>query len=31
MLSKHPEDRYSGPGPLLADLDAVAAKYDEEK
>jgi hypothetical protein len=31
MLSKHPEDRYSGPGPLLADLDAVAAKYDAEE
>jgi serine/threonine protein kinase len=30
MLSKHPEDRYSGPGPLLADLDAVAAKCGEE-
>jgi hypothetical protein len=30
MLSKHPEDRYSGPSPLMADLDAVAAKYGEE-
>ncbi len=31
MLSKRPEDRYPGPGPLLADLDAVALKFDEEK
>jgi eukaryotic-like serine/threonine-protein kinase len=30
MLAKHPEDRYPGPGPLLADLDAVAAKCGEE-
>jgi hypothetical protein len=28
-LSKHPEDRYPAPGPLMADLDAVAAKYGE--
>ena len=31
MLAKRPEDRYSGPGPLLADLDAVAAAHGEEK
>jgi pSer/pThr/pTyr-binding forkhead associated (FHA) protein len=30
-LSKHPEDRYPAPGPLMADLDAVAAKHGEEE
>jgi serine/threonine protein kinase len=30
MLAKRPEDRYGGPGPLLEDLDAVAAKHGEE-
>lgn len=28
MLSKRPEDRYSGPGSLMADLDAVAKEFD---
>jgi serine/threonine protein kinase len=30
MLAKHPEERYSGPTALMADLDAVAAKCGEE-
>jgi serine/threonine protein kinase len=30
MLSKHPEDRYPGPEPLIADLDAVAEAHEEE-
>jgi serine/threonine-protein kinase len=29
-LAKPPEDRYAGPGPLMADLDAVAAACGEE-
>jgi serine/threonine protein kinase len=29
-LAKPPEDRYAGPGPLLEDLDAVAAAHGEE-
>ena len=29
-LSKHPEDRYALPGPLMADLDAVAAACGAE-
>ena len=29
-LAKPPEDRYPGPGPLIADLDAVAAEFEEE-
>jgi len=30
-LAKPPEDRYPGPEPLMADLDAVAAKHGEEE
>jgi Protein kinase domain/Inner membrane component of T3SS, cytoplasmic domain len=30
-LAKPPEDRYAGPEPLIADLDAVAAKHGEEE
>ena len=30
-LAKPPEDRYPGPGPLIADLDAVAAAHEERE
>jgi serine/threonine-protein kinase len=30
MLAKRPEERYLGPGPLLADLERIAAEYSEE-
>jgi serine/threonine-protein kinase len=31
MLAKHPEERYPAPGPLVADLEAIAAEHDEEE
>jgi serine/threonine protein kinase len=31
MLAKRPEERFSGPSALLAELDAVAAKHGEEE
>jgi serine/threonine-protein kinase len=30
MLSKRPEERYLGPGPLLADLERIAAEHSDE-
>jgi serine/threonine protein kinase len=30
MLAKRPEERYAAPGPLLADLEAIAAKHGEK-
>ncbi len=30
MLAKHPEERYPGPGPLLTDLEALAAQHGKD-
>ncbi len=30
MLAKRPEERYAGPGPLVADLEAIAARHGEK-